>query len=134
MEFIETSLFTRIIYDYLSEVTSIDFGNFSAEELDSIDIDSDDGDIGPEITEKEADDAPIVRFVHKIILDSITQGASDIHFEPYEKTYRIRYRIDGMLYEVAGPPTRLANRIAARLKVMSQLDISERRIPQDPIG
>tara|TARA_Y100000296_G_scaffold87278_1_gene131749 strand:+ start:639 stop:2339 length:1701 start_codon:yes stop_codon:yes gene_type:complete len=77
------------------------------------------------------DDAPIVRFVNKILLDAIRIGASDIHFEPYEKRYRIRYRTDGVLKEVSQPPINLAGKIAARLKVMSQMDISERRIPQD---
>lgn len=78
-----------------------------------------------------ADDAPIVRFVHKILIDAIKQGASDIHFEPYDRNFRIRYRIDGILYEVSSPPINLANRISSRLKVMSNIDISERRLPQD---
>lgn len=77
------------------------------------------------------DDAPIVRFVNKMLLDAIKGGASDIHFEPYEKRYRVRYRTDGVLHEVSSPPVNLAGKIAARLKVMSQMDISERRIPQD---
>lgn len=81
--------------------------------------------------EKGADDAPIVRFVNKILLDAIRIGASDIHFEPYEKRYRVRYRTDGVLQEVSQPPVNLSGKIAARLKVMSQMDISERRIPQD---
>ncbi|RJQ45765.1 MAG: type IV-A pilus assembly ATPase PilB [Gammaproteobacteria bacterium] len=78
-----------------------------------------------------SDEAPIVKFVHKVLLDAINKGASDIHFEPYEKKYRVRYRIDGELSEAAAPPVALAPRIAARLKVMSRLDISERRVPQD---
>jgi len=78
-----------------------------------------------------ADDTPIVRFINKVLLDAIKQGASDIHFEPYEKDYRIRFRTDGMLREVASPPRSLSPRLSARLKVMSQMDISERRIPQD---
>ncbi len=77
------------------------------------------------------DEVPIVKFVHKVLLDAINKGASDIHFEPYEKTYRVRYRVDGELSEMAAPPVALAPRIAARLKVMSRLDISERRVPQD---
>ncbi|KTD54376.1 pilus assembly protein PilB [Legionella sainthelensi] len=77
------------------------------------------------------EDAPIVKFVNKILLDAIKQGASDIHFEPYDKEYRIRYRQDGILHEIATPPARLAARITARIKIMSCLDISERRIPQD---
>ena len=77
------------------------------------------------------DDTPIVRFVNKVLLDAIKQGASDIHFEPYEKEYRVRFRTDGILREIVKPPRTLAPRLAARLKVMSQMDISERRIPQD---
>ena len=79
----------------------------------------------------EADETPIVRFVHKMLLDAIKKGASDLHFEPYEKMYRVRFRTDGILREVADPPVTLGSRLAARLKVMSQLDISERRTPQD---
>ncbi len=77
------------------------------------------------------DDAPVVRFVNKILLDAIKKGASDIHFEPYEKIFRIRFRSDGMLHEVATPPINLAMRMTARLKVMSKMDIAERRVPQD---
>ena len=84
-----------------------------------------------EETPDAADDTPIVRFVNKILLDAIRQGASDIHFEPYEKDYRVRFRTDGILREVVNPPRNLAPRLAARLKVMSQMDISERRVPQD---
>ncbi len=87
--------------------------------INSSDIDSD------------IDDAPIVRYVNKIVLDAINQNASDIHLEPYENNYRIRYRIDGILYTIANPPVNLANRITARIKIIAQMDISERRIPQD---
>src|SRR5690606_29788395 len=79
----------------------------------------------------EVDDAPVVRFVNKVLLDAIKKGASDLHFEPYEKFYRVRFRIDGVLQEVAKPPLALAYKIAARIKVMSRLDVSERRVPQD---
>jgi len=79
----------------------------------------------------DADDAPVVRFVNKMLLDAIRLGSSDLHFEPYEKTFRVRLRTDGILHEVAKPPINLATRIAARLKVMAGLDISERRKPQD---
>ncbi|HBM27566.1 type IV-A pilus assembly ATPase PilB [Halomonas sp. CnH100-B] len=80
---------------------------------------------------QNSDDAPVVKFVNKILLDAISRGASDIHFEPYETQYRVRFRIDGMLVEIARPPFALRHRIAARLKIMSRLDISERRLPQD---
>lgn len=101
-------------------------------DLDSLDIESSQQENDKAgISSDGADDAPIVRFVNKILLDAIRTGASDIHFEPYEKIYRIRLRTDGILQEVARPPVNLSGKIAARLKVMSQLDISERRVPQD---
>ena len=80
---------------------------------------------------KLADDAPVVKFVNKVLFDAIKQGASDIHFEPYEREYRVRVRADGILREVVRPPKGLSPRLAARLKVMARLDISERRAPQD---
>ena len=79
----------------------------------------------------DIDDAPVVKYLQKILLDAINSGASDIHFEPYEKSYRIRYRMDGMLYEVAQPPLAIKEKIASRIKVISKLDISEKRVPQD---
>ncbi len=79
----------------------------------------------------DVDDAPIVRFVNKILLDAIKKGASDIHLEPFEKSFRIRFRNDGMLSEIASPPQNIANRIISRIKVMSKMDIAERRVPQD---
>jgi len=79
----------------------------------------------------EIDDAPVVRYIQKILLDAINSGASDIHFEPYEKIYRIRYRIDGELYEIATPPLAIKEKVASRIKVVSRLDISEKRVPQD---
>jgi type IV pilus assembly protein PilB len=107
---------------------------FSEEEgmdLDSLEVTG--GDEGPEdkVTRDDVEDAPIVRFVNKLMLDAIRRGASDIHFEPYEKTYRVRFRMDGVLKEIAQPPVQLAGKLAARLKVMSRLDIAERRVPQD---
>ncbi|MFA9439026.1 type IV-A pilus assembly ATPase PilB [Uliginosibacterium sp. sgz301328] len=79
----------------------------------------------------DIDDAPVVRFIQKVLVDAINEGASDIHFEPYEKYYRIRYRTDGILREVAQPPLALKEKISARIKVISRLDISEKRVPQD---
>jgi type IV pilus assembly protein PilB len=100
-----------------------------------LDLETEDPDALEKQQAKEAtnpdDDAPIVRFINKMLLDAIKMGSSDIHFEPYEKRYRIRYRTDGMLHEVASPPVSLTGKIAARLKVMSQMDLSERRVPQD---
>ncbi|MDX1694596.1 MAG: type IV-A pilus assembly ATPase PilB [Ketobacteraceae bacterium] len=100
-------------------------------DLEDLDIEAAEDSKGDDAGQDAADDAPIVRFVNKILLDAIKMGASDIHFEPYEKSYRIRFRADGILQEVAKPPINLAGKLAARLKVMSRLDISERRIPQD---
>ncbi|ODJ90056.1 type IV-A pilus assembly ATPase PilB [Pseudomonas viridiflava] len=102
----------------------------------------DDVDLGTEVApddsketsladQSDADDAPVVRFVNKMLMDAIRLGSSDLHFEPYEKIFRVRLRTDGILHEAARPPIHLANRIAARLKVMASLDISERRKPQD---
>jgi type IV pilus assembly protein PilB len=81
--------------------------------------------------EEGINDAPVVKFVNKVLMDAINRGASDIHIEPYEKTYRVRYRQDGMLTEIANPPLAMSARIAARLKILSRLDIAERRVPQD---
>jgi type IV pilus assembly protein PilB len=80
---------------------------------------------------QEVEDAPVVKFIQKILLDAISAGASDIHFEPYEKYYRIRYRLDGVLYDTAQPPLVIKDKIASRIKVISKLDISEKRVPQD---
>jgi type IV pilus assembly protein PilB len=80
---------------------------------------------------KEADEAPVVKLVNLVLLDAIKKGASDIHVEPYEKDFRVRFRIDGVLYEVMRPPMKLKSAITSRLKIMSSLDISERRLPQD---
>ena len=105
---------------------------------DMADIDFDDVDTAAVSDENQVvdgsaqdDDAPVVRFVNKMLLDAIRGGSSDLHFEPYEKIYRVRLRTDGILHEVARPPIQLAPRISARLKVMAALDISERRKPQD---
>ncbi|VVN90209.1 type IV-A pilus assembly ATPase PilB [Pseudomonas fluorescens] len=100
-------------------------------DLDGLDIESADDKKPDAIAGQDADDAPVVRFVHKMLLDAIKGGSSDLHFEPYEKLYRVRLRTDGILREIARPPIHLAGRIAARLKVMASLDISERRKPQD---
>ena len=101
-------------------------------ELDDIDIGAEDD--GAEIKEGEEGsqvDTPVVRYVTKVILDAVNLGASDIHFEPYEKEFRIRYRVDGVLSEINSPPLTLAQRVAARIKILSRLDIAERRVPQD---
>lgn len=118
--------------DKYLESQETNFQGMGDADLDELDIEAGGGDDkGADVTTDAVDDAPIVRFVNKILLDAIKMGASDIHFEPYEKAYRIRFRADGILREVARPPVNLATKFSARLKVMSQLDISERRVPQD---
>ena len=99
------------------------------EDLELGDVGEDEGGGGVDAT--GVDDAPVVRFVNKVLVDAIKRGAWDIHFEPYETNYRVRLRMDGMLKHVASPPTRLTPRISSRIKVMAGLDIAERRVPQD---
>ena len=103
----------------------------SDDSLENLEILADEDDKGKGRDEEGVNDTPIVKFVNKVLMDAINRGASDIHIEPYEKTYRVRYRQDGVLYEVATPPLALAGRIGARLKILSKLDIAERRVPQD---
>ena len=98
---------------------------------DEIDFTGDDEDLNVLELEKASEDAPVVRLVNMILLNAIKKGASDIHVEPYEKKLRVRYRVDGVLIEEMTPPLKLKNAIASRLKIMSQLDIAERRLPQD---
>jgi type IV pilus assembly protein PilB len=100
-------------------------------DLDSLEVTGGEDELDDKIARDDVEDAPIVRFVNKVMLDAIRRGASDIHFEPFEKTYRVRLRMDGVLKEIAQPPVQLAPKLSARLKVMSRLDIAERRVPQD---
>ncbi|MDD1614027.1 MAG: type IV-A pilus assembly ATPase PilB [Methylococcaceae bacterium] len=101
------------------------------EDMENLDVTGGEEDTTKNEVISDIDDAPIVRFVNKILLDAIKKGASDIHMEPYEKQFRIRFRADGMLYQVATPPSNIASRIISRVKVMSKMDIAERRVPQD---
>ncbi len=105
-----------------------------ADGLDNLDVSGGDDDIASGSDggiDSKSDDTPVVKFINKVLVDAIRRGASDIHFEPYETDYRVRLRIDGILKQVAKAPVKLSQRIAARLKVMSQLDIAEKRVPQD---
>ncbi|WP_028869077.1 type IV-A pilus assembly ATPase PilB [Psychromonas arctica] len=112
--------------------TLLDDGTSSLEDIGSIDdIEIDETESRLDQAQAADDDAPIVKYINGILGDAVKKGASDLHFEPYEKKYRIRFRVDGILHEVASPPVNLANRFSARLKVMSKLDIAERRLPQD---
>ena len=104
--------------------------DLAGEDLDDIDIGDNDSD-AEGAAEDEQIDAPVVRFVNKVILDAVNMGASDIHIEPYESNFRIRYRVDGVLNVISNPPPTMAGRLAARIKILSRLDIAERRVPQD---
>jgi type IV pilus assembly protein PilB len=120
------------VIDKALEAADTSLSALADSDLDDVEfVDEDAVAAGGDVSESEADDTPVVRFVNKVMLDAINKGASDIHFEPYEKSYRVRFRQDGVLREVAAPPIGMAPRLAARLKVMSRLDISERRVPQD---
>jgi type IV pilus assembly protein PilB len=100
-------------------------------DLDNLGIANDDDEVTIDDSDPNVDDAPVVRYVNKILVDAIAAAASDIHFEPYEKYFRVRFRQDGMLHEVANPPVSISSRLVARLKVMSRMNIAERRVPQD---
>lgn len=100
-------------------------------DLDNLNVQGGEDELAKNDINADIDDAPIVRFVNKVLLDAIKKGASDIHLEPYEKTFRIRFRSDGILHQIASPPGNIANRIISRIKVMSKMDIAERRVPQD---
>ncbi|MGM8900501.1 ATPase, T2SS/T4P/T4SS family, partial [Psychrobacter sp. 1Y4] len=124
----ENKLKKRIESVYADTMQSFD--SFSNSDLN---VDFDDGQEEENETKLSdgIDEAPVVKFVNKMLVDAIRMGASDLHFEPYEKSFRVRFRVDGVMEKIANPPVQLANKIAARLKVMSQMDISERRVPQD---
>lgn len=129
---VEEDQLAKAISSFLEK---LDANNGALGDMDDIGLDDLDVEL---VTEEEseqdvsaADETPVVRFVNKLLLDAIRGGASDIHVEPYEKTYRVRFRTDGVLHEVTRPPINIAGRIASRLKIMSQMDISERRVPQD---
>jgi len=127
---VEESKLGQLIDRNLSQQDSALDTIAATEALDNVDVAIDEGPQGGTETD-DINDKPIVRFVNKILLDAINRGASDIHIEPYEHIYRVRFRTDGVLEEVASPPIALAARIAARVKILARLDISERRIPQD---
>ncbi len=124
----------KFIAQALAGVDQLDTGGDDEEGLDSLDLKVDDDD-GMEATasgiDASGEDTPVVKFVNKVLLDAIRRGASDIHFEPYESVFRVRMRLDGMLRQATTAPVKLTPRISSRLKVMSGLDIAERRVPQD---
>lgn len=124
---VEHNKLEKLIEQNFTEESAFDFDD----DFD-LDVDVDTTDPTKEEDEKDkGEEAPIVKYINKLLIDAIRMGASDLHFEPYEKMYRVRYRVDGVLRQIATPPLQLANRLASRLKVMSQMDISEKRVPQD---
>ena len=130
---VEEDKLADLIERFLNAQEDDGLGDLDGDDLEDLDMEAfDEGDTADDDDVANAtDDTPIVRFVNKMLLDAIKTGASDIHFEPYEKSYRVRFRTDGVLHVVSSPPQNLGTRLAARLKVMSEMDISERRVPQD---
>ena len=128
---VEEDKLATIIDQFLSRQEDTSLAGADDADLEDVDLASFEEEDDDEPSVSGTDDTPIVRFVNKMLLDAIKTGASDIHFEPYEKIYRVRFRRDGILREIAKPPSNLGTRLAARLKVMAELDISERRVPQD---
>lgn len=129
---VEEDKLAALIEKALEGADKNSLGGIGDVDLENLDITGGEDEIkADKASESEIDEAPIVRFVNKVLLDAINRGASDIHFEPYEKVYRVRFRQDGVLREIATPPVNLAPKLSARLKVMSRLDISEKRVPQD---
>ena len=127
---VEADKLSKRIEKILEEASS-GLGDMDDDDFDNLE-DLEVAEEGPqEQDDSDVDDAPVVKFVNKCLLDAIKKGASDLHFEPYEKMYRVRFRIDGVLAEIAKAPMSLSGKIAARIKVMSRLDVSERRVPQD---
>lgn len=129
---VETNKLSKYIEQLLTEKEHEGLNDYledGNQNLDSLEISGEEEENDAPLNAQE--DAPVVKFINKILIEAIKKGVSDIHFEPYEKEYRIRYRLDGILNEVAAPPINLSSRITSRIKVMSNLDISERRVPQD---
>ena len=129
---VEEEKLALAIADYINheEVKSGSIAQLDADALEELNVEILPVD-SPEQETSTADETPIVKFVNKVLLDAIRTGASDIHIEPYEKTYRVRFRTDGILHEVTRPPINIAGRIASRVKIMSKIDIAEKRVPQD---
>ena len=128
---VEDDKLQAVIEQFLSAQEDDGLGDLDGDELEDLDMEAFEETKEEDDDASGADDTPIVRFVNKMLLDAIKTGASDIHFEPYERKYRVRFRTDGILHEQSAPPVNLGTRLAARLKVMAELDISERRVPQD---
>src|SRR5690554_5430956 len=128
---VEDDKLRTAIEKYLDSATTASFGDMGDVELDGLEVEAVVDDDQRKDSANETEDAPVVRFVNKMLLDAVKMGSSDLHFEPYEKTYRERVRTEGVQHEVAKPPVQLGVKIAARLKVLSSMDLAERRKPQD---
>jgi type IV pilus assembly protein PilB len=129
---VEHNKLEKLIDQQFGDSGSFDFGENDDFDLDNVDVASTDTNNTTEDEDtNNQEESPIVKYINKLLIDAIRMGASDLHFEPYEKMYRVRYRVDGVLRQIANPPLQLATRLASRLKVMSQMDISEKRMPQD---
>ncbi|EKE24745.1 MAG: hypothetical protein ACD_6C00037G0002 [uncultured bacterium] len=129
---IETIIVEHNKLEKLIEQNFTEESTFEFDEEFDLDVDVESADPNKEEDDSnKGEEAPIVKYINKLLIDAIRMGASDLHFEPYEKIYRVRYRVDGVLRQIATPPLQLANRLSSRLKVMSQMDISEKRVPQD---
>ena len=112
-------------------VISVDDIMNEIEEEDELELVESEEEVNLADLERSSEDAPVVKLVNAVLADAIKRGASDIHIEPYEKTFRVRFRVDGVLHEIMRPPIKLKNAITSRIKIMAELDISERRLPQD---
>ncbi|MEW8087629.1 MAG: type IV-A pilus assembly ATPase PilB [Candidatus Thiodiazotropha endolucinida] len=117
--------------DKVMEAQETNMDDLLDADLDNLDISGGEDEAETDESKLDVDEAPVVRYINKLLLDAIKQGVSDIHFEPYEYTYRVRYRQDGILREIANPPSNLASRLSSRIKVMSRMNIAEKRVPQD---
>ncbi|MBI5327060.1 MAG: type IV-A pilus assembly ATPase PilB [Deltaproteobacteria bacterium] len=126
----DASIRTAIEKHYASQEAEMDIGDVMTE-FDEVEVIHDEEKVDVSDLKKDVEDAPVVKLVNIILTDAIKRGASDIHVEPYEKSFRVRYRVDGVLSEVMKPPIKLKNAIVSRIKIMSNLDIAERRLPQD---
>ncbi|MEW8683254.1 MAG: type IV-A pilus assembly ATPase PilB [Candidatus Thiodiazotropha endolucinida] len=127
---VEEDKLKRII-DKVMEAQETSMDDLLDADLDNLDISGGEDETESDESKLDVDEAPVVRYINKLLLDAIKQGVSDIHFEPYEYTYRVRYRQDGILREIANPPSNLASRLSSRIKVMSRMNIAEKRVPQD---
>jgi type IV pilus assembly protein PilB len=128
---VEETKLEKVIEDTLEKMDTT-MSDLMDADLDNLDVSGGESETADsDVSDSDIDDTPVVRFVNKVLLDAINKGASDIHLEPYEKEFRVRFRHDGVLHEVTNPPRSLAMRIVARLKVMSRMNIAERRVPQD---